>query len=248
MVVPQGMKHITAGSFKMGSADNPLELPIHLVTLSAFWMDSSEVTQSDYRLLMGYYPTRDTFEGSLPVSFITWYDAVLYCNVRSRRDGLDTVYSYTSYTGSSETGCIDLPHLTYDFSLNGYHLPTEAQWEYACRAQTSTRYYWGDTLDTAYLWCHENSSGIAHAVCTRIPNAFGLYDMSGNVSEWCNDWIGPYDSTAQTNPVGTLQCSFCVHRGGSWFHSGASAASSTRRSDFLDYRDVSLGFRCVRKE
>jgi formylglycine-generating enzyme required for sulfatase activity len=243
-----GMKRIPAGSFIMGSADNPLEQPIHRVTISPFWLDTAEVTQADYLGLMGRNPSLDTSDVACPVSYVTWYDAVLYCNARSKRDGLDTVYVFTSYNGSPGTGCIDLPGLGIDFSKAGYYLPTEAQWEYSCRANSTARYFWGDTLDTAYLWCRENSKGAVHRVCTRKPNAFGLYDMCGNVSEWCNDWFGPYDSTAQTDPTGKYNCCFCVHRGGSWFHEGTSATVSARRSDFLDYRDISIGFRCARKE
>lgn len=128
----------------------------------------------------------------------------------------------------------------------GLALPTEAQWEYAARAGTKTRYYWGDDMDPQYCWYAENSAGTIHAVGEKKPNLFGLYDMSGNVWEFCEDWYVPYQEDTSQNTIGSMAGFSRVCRGGS-FRSGPGSCSSSCREGYGPvWRDISLGFRCIK--
>ena len=204
-------------TFSMGTNNPTLSSygygPAHNVTLSYdYYMDSTEVTQDNYFVLLGINPSLFTGNVNRPVENCTWFDAVLYCNARSKRDGLDTVYTYTSIVGTRGNGTIALGGFGIDQSRIGYRLPTEAECEYACRAGNTTEYYWGrgypvathdDTLalDSNVVWNHNSPSG-TQPVATKKPNAFRLYDLIGNVAEWCNDWYGTYTATQQTDPTG----------------------------------------------
>jgi len=221
-----GMKLIPAGTFQMGSTNGESdERPVHTVTVSSFYMDSTEVTQREYSRLMGTNPSN--FSGdNKPVEQVSWWDAIKYCNARSREAGLTPVYNETS--GSC------------NFSANGYRLPTEAEWEYACRAGTTTKYYWGESTSkstisqyanydsTSYYFGESSSLYGTHAVATNRPNSFGLYDMSGNVWEWCNDWKGRYSSGSQTDPRGPTTGSRRVGRGGGWSYGPVLLRSAFR--------------------
>jgi formylglycine-generating enzyme required for sulfatase activity len=131
----------------------------------------------------------------------------------------------------------------------GKRLPTEAEWEYACRAGSSTSYYWGNDMNDAYSWYDGNSSNKTHPVGEKKANAWGLYDMSGNVWEWCSDW---YDekyyskSPEQKNPTGANSGQFRVLRGGSWVNDGSYLRSGNRSGLNPDGRYDDLGFRCAR--
>jgi sulfatase modifying factor 1 len=255
---PGGMKLITSSgkSFQMGSTNGfSDELPVHSVTVSAFYMDTNEVTQADYDSLLGVNPSHFTGDSLRPVENMTWFDAVLYCNVRSKRDGKDTVYTFTSITGTPGNGCSDLVGLAIDFTKNGYRLPTEAEWEYACRAGTTTDYYWGGsyppitTADTAAtdnnaVWQHNSNNSTAR-VGTKLPNAYGLFDMSGNVWEWCNDWYGSYSSGSQTDPTGPNTGSYRVLRGGSWYDNVNLQRSALHGKYLPDDENICVGFRCI---
>jgi formylglycine-generating enzyme required for sulfatase activity len=254
------MVPISGGSFLMGSSDSGAssEQPVHEVTLSAFYMDTTEVTQGSYTSLMGVNPSSHSGDARLPVEGVTWYDAVLYCNARSRQEGRDTVYSFTSISGIPGNGSDGLGNLSINYAKDGYRLPTEAEWEYACRAGTTTDYYWGknyppataaDTasIDSNAIWSHNSGDSTAE-VRTRLPNAWGLYDMVGNVQEWCNDWYVAYSPGAQTNPEGPAvppSQAYNVLRGGS-FLSHADAMSSANRADSDPTNNSGgIGFRCV---
>jgi len=241
-IVPPGMKKIPAGTFMMGSTNGDAgETPVHQVTLSAFFMDSTEVTQADFVSLLKTKPWigYDGVSGgqdsnSHPVWNIGWFDAVAYCNARSKRDGFDTVYSYKSLKGSLGNGCILDSTLT-DYSKNGYRLPTESEWEYACRAGTTTDYYWGNQADSTinkYAWYRSNSGPTirtltTHRVALLLPNAFGLYDMSGNVWEYGNDY-GDYPTIPQINPTIPLNARNKCIRGGCWTSFSGEIRSARR--------------------
>ncbi len=248
------MVSIPGGSFSMGSSnsiDDYGAQPPHHVTVSAFYMGLTDVTQADYQALMGvnpsYFDTGVSAPGR-PVEQVTWFDAALYCNARSRRDGYDTVYSYTGRTMDS-IWCTNLSNISYDLTKNGYRLPTEAEWEYACRAGTNTEFYWGSDTggDTAGAWFNGNCRSTM-AVAMKPPNDFYLYDMAGNVWQWCNDWYGSYSATAQTNPTGPTAGSYRVLRGGSWNY-GPNYLRSAFRYDLVTPGDryYGFGFRCVRR-
>ena len=269
VVTPSGMINIPGGTFQMGQPNPNLgdsgwtsdEQPVHNVTISTFYMDKTDVTQADYRSLMGVNPSRFIGDSLRPVEWVTWFDAVLYCNARSKRDLRDTVYTFTSITGTPGNGCLNLGGLANDFTKNGYRLPTEAEWEYACRAGTTTDFYWGknypptttaDTtaIDNNAIWWHNSNDSTAR-VGTKLPNAWGLYDMIGNVWEWCNDWYNSnyYSVSPSTDPTGPSTGSSRVSRGGSWDNHGVGwfLRSANRIYSNPVGRGNGDGFRCVRR-
>ncbi len=247
-------------SFSMGN-DNGLdgEKPAHIVTINRdFWVDTTEVTQKDYSDLMSStyssysnpsWPSSNGSGDNCAAYRVNWFDAVLYCNARSKRDNLDTVYAYSSIVGVAGNDC-DLVDCYIDYSKNGYRLPTEAEWEFACRAGTTSDYYWGDdTLIMGdYAWYSQNGGGIAHTVAEKEPNSFGLYDMSGNLWEWCNDWYTDFSGEDQTDPTGPVSGTERAHRGGSWFDEITTfpglRSSSRSKIDPSDARR-NVGFRVV---
>jgi formylglycine-generating enzyme required for sulfatase activity len=200
------MKGMPAGTFTMGS-DSAVDSaqPAHQVTLSAFKMSETEVTQEQYLAVMDTNPSYwNTGSARRPVESVSWFNAVLFCNTLSKLSGLDTVYDTTTWAA--------------DFTKSGYRLPTEAQWEYACRAGSTTEYWWGPDTNGigARSWWYGNSGGTTHPVATKLPNAYGLYDITGNVCQWCNDWYGAYAAGAATDPTGPATGTIRVVRGGSW--------------------------------
>jgi formylglycine-generating enzyme required for sulfatase activity len=215
---------IAGGTFQMGKTG--LADPVHTVTLSTFRMGNTFVTQREFFRVMGLAPSHFTGDSILPVENATWFDAALYCNRRSVMEHKDTVYAFSAISGTPGNGATDLKDLTIDQTRNGYRLPTEAEFEYACRAGTSTDYYWGgsypplsyeDTLaaDCYAVWSH-NSGGKTHPVGSRLPNQWGLYDIVGQLWQWHNDWDGAYQSDPQTDPPGPATGFSRNVRGGSW--------------------------------
>jgi len=202
--------------------------PMHSVTLEAYTISQTLVTQTQYQAVMDTNPAlfqNDDSASLRPVEQVSWYDAALFCNALSKQTGLDTVYNYAG------DGTID-SLVVIDYTKNGYRLPTEAEYEYACRAGTTTDYYWGrnyppltkaDTLaiDSNAVWYY-NSPYITQPVADKRSNAWGLYDISGNVCEWCNDWYGNYGASSQTNPTGATSGSYRVLRGGSFYSYGVA--------------------------
>ena len=249
---PEGFVRINGGTFTMGDS-NTLSYgaqPPHQVTVSGFYMGKYEVTQAEYEVVMGTNPSY--FKGSnLPVESVTWFDAIEYCIKRSQREGLTPAYTMTGRTPASGYP-IEAATVTWNRNANGYRLPTEAEWEYAARAGTTTSYYWGNQTDAAtvgqYAWYYENSSDGTKAVGTKRPNAFGLYDMSGNVWEWCWDWYSDYTSTAKTDPTGASTGDYRVLRGGRWGDDAVYVRSSGRNGSNPYYQVIldGVGFRLVR--
>ena len=228
------LRRIEAGTFIMGDdqADES-----HCVTLTKpFYMGVFEVTQKQWELVMGSWP------GSSPSSSYGRGDAypayyVSYNDIRGSSSGARWPAS-SAVDASSFLGRLrEKTGLDFD-------LPTEAQWEYACRAGTATTYYWGDAMDGAYAWYYSNSNSKTHPVGTRLPNAWGLYDMSGNVWEWCRDWYGTL--AYGTDPEGSASGSYRVSRGGSWGVIADFCASSYRNSVDPSVRYDYIGFRLVR--
>ena len=228
------LRRIPAGTFIMGS-DQANES--RRVTLTKpFYMGVFEVTQRQWELVMGSCP------GSSPSSSSGRGDAypaysVTYYEIRGSSSGArwpaSAAVDASSFLGRlrAKTG------LEFD-------LPTEAQWEYACRAGTTTKYYWGDAMDDAYAWYWDNSDSTTHPVGTRLPNAWWLYDMSGNVWEWCRDRYGTLAYGA--DPVGSASGSYRVLRGGSWSYDSDGCASSSRSYDGPSVCRGNRGFRLVR--
>ncbi len=254
-----GMKFIAGGTFLMGADSmsrtvgtvNYLGDSIHPVVLSDFYLDSTEVTQSEFRRLMHVNPSyfNDSSDGALrPAENMTWFDAVLYCNARSRSEGRDTVYSYASVDGVPGNGCAGLGGLSADFSKKGYRLPTEAEWEYACKGGAMTNYWWGNDIKgaSASAWWYMNCNG-TKPVATRAANAYGLYDMVGNVFEWCNDWYGSFGSGEVTDPIGATDGRSRILRGSAWYYFEYRMRSTDRHRLNPDARFSIYGFRCARR-
>jgi formylglycine-generating enzyme required for sulfatase activity len=250
--VPDGFVRINGGTFTMGSHANEPERrdsegPQRQIMVSSFYMGKYEVTQKEYQEIMGTNPSY--FKGdNLPVEQVSWFDAVEYCNKRSQKEGLPPAYTIS--------GSADNRTVTWNRNANGYRLPTEAEWEYACRAGTTTPFNTGNITTTNqanyngnYPY-NNNAKGIYRQKTTDVgsftPNAWGLYDMHGNVYEWCWDWYGDYTSEAQANPVGAVSGSFRVIRGGSWVSFWRTLRSANRGFDTPSYRDFDGGFRLVR--
>ena len=231
-----GGENITMTSF-MDSSDS------YTVNLSAFKICKYQVTQAQYEAITGINTSRfldAVAEGEVqekrPVEMVSWFDAVNFCNKLSVLEGLNPVYTITDRYPLDEYPILDAT-VTADFSKNGYRLPTEAQWDYACRAG-STGNFSKDILGNEvtfsnigeYAWYADNSSGISHEVGKKIANAFGLYDMHGNVFEWCWDFLDRYPSEPKTDYTGPVEGYPRVLRGGGWWNRATHAAHSFRAS------------------
>jgi formylglycine-generating enzyme required for sulfatase activity len=243
-------------SFLMGQTG--IAESVHQVIFTQnFYMDTTEVTQGQYSALMtaayaGYTNPGWSYGSgaNYPAYNVNWYDAALYCNARTKNAGSnDTVYIYDSITGTPGNKCA-MYGLNIHFNSGGYRLPTEAEWEYACRAGTTTEYFWGADVAVAgtFSWHSGNSSSTAHPVAQKMANRFGLYDMAGNEWEWCNDWYGAYGSGTEVDPVGPVGGSDRVLRGGSWNGSNDHLSSASRYNGIYslpDSRSYDFGFRVV---
>jgi formylglycine-generating enzyme required for sulfatase activity len=203
-------------SFSQGWNDSlafPDERPgMQTVFTCDYWIDTTEITQKQYSDITGKDPVSEKGQSGIgnqyPVCFVTWYDAVLFCNARSRADGLDTVYRYTTRYRAPDGRVCELGDLVCDISKNGYRLPTEAEWEFAARGASSSLPFCTSS-DLVYAqkvaWFGANSYGTAQQVATKAPNVLGLYDLAGNVFEWVNDWKGVYNGGTVTNSLGVFQ-------------------------------------------
>ncbi|MBN1307697.1 MAG: SUMF1/EgtB/PvdO family nonheme iron enzyme [Chitinispirillaceae bacterium] len=266
------------------------EQPVHTVNFTYdFWMDTVEVTQGEYDTVMkaiyGDKYIRPTWNASNGLGknwaaySIEWGSAALFCNARSKCQGLpDTAYSYSGVIGSIGSLCT-LQNVSVDLHANAYRLPTEAEWEYACRAGTTTDYYWGkdykpypanatdlDEVDSYAIWTNNSfdlgketvvhlGEGLdssyygTHETGKKKPNAYGLYDMAGNVSEWCNDWYNYYPWGAVTDPTGVVPEDSMryprVRRGGNWSNNASYLRSTERQFNAADYEFLFIGFRTV---
>ncbi len=233
----------------------------HSVTLSAFYMGKYEVTQEQYLAVMGNNPSWFTsgaaageIQGKRPVEMVSWYNAIVFCNRLSMKEGLTPAYSIGGNTNPGVWGTVPTSsNATWDavvcnWNANGYRLPTEAEWEYACRAGTTTVYYTGNTISDNTGWYVNNSGNKTHEVGKKPANAYGLYDMHGNVDEWCWDWYGSYGSAAQTDPVGASSGSYRVLRGGGWGNVAEGLRSANRNTGYPSSRINHLGFRVLRPQ
>jgi formylglycine-generating enzyme required for sulfatase activity len=235
---------LAGGWFEMGSAaGDESDETLHRVCLSPFYIDQHLVTQESFQKIMGRNPSR-WMEPKNPVEQIRWKEAAEYCNARSLLEGLTPGYDSKTWK------C--------DFKSNGYRLPTEAEWEYACRAGTRTKYFFGD--DSAelgkYAWFKGNSTRGPSPVGTRRPNPWNLYDMCGNVWQWCNDFYQAdyYRNSPERDPRGPETGEKRVLRGGCWNSRPDNCRSAYRLDETPSYTDACfardvhgfVGFRCVR--
>jgi formylglycine-generating enzyme required for sulfatase activity len=264
------MVSIPGGSFVMGSTTQTPEdsftfsnaLPVRTVTISPFSMSRTLITQGLYDTVMDTNPSHWQYGSNYPVEQVYWEEAVVFCNKLSKLCSLDTVYWFNTI---NEYGQMDTVFI--DYSKNGYRMPTEAEWEYAYRAGTTTDYYWGrnypvathdDTvaLNSNAVWWYAGDSLSTAPVATKSPNPWGLYDMAGNVFTWCNDW---YDNdysnvlTQTTDPTGAPTGFLKVCRGGSWgyyncgFIATYTYAAPFRWNMYLFNNGWMTGLRVVRR-
>ena len=253
-----GLILIKGGTFEMGSPESEAQRgedeTQHTVTVSDFYIGKYEVTQKEYQEIMGENPSN--FKGdNLPVESVTWYNAIEYCNKLSQKEGLTPVYT------------IDGENVTWDRSANGYRLPTEAEWEYAARAGTTTPFNTETSIgaEEANFYGHypylieENYFSQSNletkpgeyrqttiAVGSFEPNKWGLYDIHGNVGEWCFDYYGAYDTENTDNPSGADTGTLRVNRGGGWNDYAKHMRCAYRASTTPSQGMSNIGFRIVR--
>ncbi len=244
---------IEPGEFTMGlpNADKEAEAdekPPHRVRISPFYLGMTEVTQGQYAAVMRNNPSHFSQTGGgigqvfgqptdrLPVENVSWLDAIKFCNALSKKDVLKAYYEIAGEN-------VRVPNK----SASGYRLPTEAEWEYACRAGTTTRYSFGDDPRElgGYAWHSGNSGGMTHPVGQRRRNAFGLYDMHGNVWEWCWDLYDSayYARSPVDDPPGASGGSLRVFRGGCWGYDPGRCRSARCNGCAPGYRYSDVGFR-----
>jgi formylglycine-generating enzyme required for sulfatase activity len=249
---------ITGGTFRMGSPGEERwrekDETQHQVTVDDFYIGKREVTQREYWEIMG--KNAGNFRGdTLPVENVTWYEAVQYCNAGSIREGLTPAYDITGDT------------VHWNRNADGYRLPTEAEWEYACRAGTITPFntenhistkqanYYGTypyMIETYYFSQEKLATPPGEyrrrtvPVGSFAPNKWGLFDMHGNVGEWCWDWYGAYDSAEQTDPAGASVGTYRVTRGGGWNDFAKHLRSAYRAAAPPSNRMLNVGFRLAR--
>lgn len=249
---------IKGGAFQMGSPDTEAWRSVdetqHKVTVSDFYMSKYELTQSEYESVMGNNPSN--FKGdNLPVESVSWLDAIAYCNARSEKEGLTPVYT------------VDGQNISWNRSANGYRLPTEAEWEYACRAGSETPFYMENSpsADDANYYGHypyqieENyfSQGNLEVqpgeyrqttidVGSFKENSYGLFDMHGNVGEWVWDYYGEYSSDEQNDPTGPETGTLRVYRGGGWNDFAKNMRSAYRATLSPEKGSFNIGIRLVR--
>lgn len=260
-----GWACIGAGTFMMGS---PLSEPtrendevLHRVTITrAFWLEETEVTQGEWQSLMGYNPS--SFNGcgaTCPVEQLTWYEGVAYANALSLKQGYPPCYQTpTGGTYDASAAMMMLkPQWPAGLACPGYRLPTEAEWEYAARAGTNTAFYTGPIEDPACTpvdpnldkcgWYCGNSNSTTHSVGLKAPNAWGLYDMLGNVEEAVWDFYAPYAGDA-IDPVGPASGDNKVVRGGTLDIPAHFSRAAYREYGLPECSDKTVGFRLARSQ
>ena len=222
---PAGFVWINPGMLVMGSpaseTSRQADETQHTVSITrGFWISDHEVTQSEYQSVMGTNPSFFKGDLSRPVETVSWENAVLYCDRLTKRE--------------RAAGRISDQQV--------FRLPTEAEWEYAARAGTSGPWY---GLFDAIAWHNGNSLKTTHPVNQKTPNGWGIYDMIGNVWEWCADWYGPYPTSSISDPKGPVIGSLKVLRGGCWIDDAAICRAAYRRANMTTHRNQYGGFRSV---
>ena len=259
------MVWIPSGTFQMdGSDSGGTSRP---VTISnGFYMGKYEVTQEQWTVVMGSLPSSLASSSTIgkgdkyPVYYTSRFDAIVFCNRLSIMEGLTPAYQISGSTNPNDWETVQTAAIDIVSGSTGYRLPTEAQWEYACRAGTTTAFNWGSNIinstqanyDAYYVDSYNTEAGTRLGRTTDevggyAPNAWGLYDMHGNVREWCWDWYGSYATGAQTDPTGAVDFFYyCVLRGGGWNSSGQYLRSAHRGFSDPSFRSHDIGFRLVR--
>jgi len=259
------MISIPGGTFRMGSTRETgllNETPAHQVTLQDFMLGQYEITQGQYFDITGLRPsscrTNPELRGpegwkSLPVEMVNWYEALIFCNRLSIVEKLAPVYRVNGKVNPHDWGAVPTDDTMEPWKVewisgaDGYRLPTESEWEYAARGgANSTNRYAGNNSANDVAWYYENSETMSHQIGKKAPNELDLYDMSGNVMEWCWDWQGAYTAAAKENPMGAPSSLYKIIRGGSWSYAVEYCRVAYRHLNYPYYRGVNLGFRVAR--
>jgi formylglycine-generating enzyme required for sulfatase activity len=207
------------------------------VKVNGFYIDDFVVTQGDWNQVMDYNPSHFK-DDNLPVECIGWHEAVLFCNKKSEKDGLQPCYT------------INDEHVECDFTANGYRLPTEAEWEWAAIGGNKSkgyRYAGSDSLDEV-AWYAKNAGKTTHPRGQKLPNELGLYDMCGNVFEWCWDWWDKFDCDYMDNPTGSIKGKMKVVRGNNWVNGASTSDLNRRVHRGVNAKTHHQGFRLVRSK
>jgi formylglycine-generating enzyme required for sulfatase activity len=218
--MPDNMVFVKGGTFQMGSNESANEKPIHSVTISDFYIGKYEVTQKEWREIMGTNPSRFKDCDNCPVEEVSWNDVQEYIKKLNAKTG------------------------------KNHRLPTEAEWEYAARGGNQSKgykYSGSNTISSVAWYYYSTADSKTHPVGQKSSNELGIYDMSGNVSEWCSDWysFSHYASSTSRNPSGPSSGSARVVRGGSWFNSASYCRVANRHPRSPGHRYDLIGFRLV---
>lgn len=262
--VPNQLINVKGGSFIMGNTrigeGEMFELPAHEVELTYdFYIGKYEVTFDEYYTFCDeevYYKPVDCGwgKGTRPIMYVSWFDATNYCNWLSEKEGLAKAYD-------AEGNLLDKNgNITIDITqVEGYRLPTEAEWEYAARGghidikngieENDFKFSGSNDIDEV-AWYDKNSDAMTHEIGHFKPNELGIYDMTGNVWEWCHDWFGNYSSEKQINPIGPSSSPYYsrIYRGGSWFYYPLQCRISYRTFHNPKFVATYVGFRVCRTE
>ena len=246
--VPAGFVLVPGGTYTMGSPPNEAgrqdDEVQHQVTVSSFAIAKYDVTFDEYDVYCAATGAAKPYDsgwgrGSRPVIYVSWYDAVAYCNWRSGQEGRKAAYTISG----TNVACY--------FSANGYRLPTEAEWEYAAKGGSQANslavnaVYAGSANLDQVAWYSGNSGSQTHPVGQKAPNGLGLYDMAGNVWQWCWDWYDDYSTASQSDPPGAPTGDSRVLRGGGWGDDARNLRSADRDYGDPGIRYCDLGFRLV---
>jgi formylglycine-generating enzyme len=267
------MVSVKGGMFNMGfdrtyyrsftGERDPPPWPNHYVTLNDFYIGKYEVTQNEYYEVTRSNPSHNQPKGSdiLPVEMVSWYDTLVFCNRLSIKEKLTPVYTINGSVNPDEWGepsdkrrVLAWDSVKMDRQADGYRLPTEAEWEYAARGGAVSKdfIYAGSNVASAVAWYEPSKDGrilgVVHAVGKKDPNELGLYDMSGNVMEWCWDWEGNYAAATQNNPVGPSTGSLRIIRGGSWSTQESLCVIKSRYKNDPFRLLMNVGFRVARNK
>ncbi len=243
VLVESAGKSFTMGDTAGGGYDDEVK---HKVSFTySYYIGKYEVTQKEYQSLMGNNPAKNYGVGdNYPVYYVTWWDAIKYCNAMNKKEGLPKAYDESTGDLLDENG-----RVTTDIKkVRGYRLPTEAEWEYAAKGGSKSQgYKYSGSNNVGEVAEYEgNNDRSTKPVGGKKPNELGIYDMSGNVWEWCSDWYGAYMGDA-TDPYMGNKASNRVDRGGSWLNSTENVRAAYRYYDKPDSSDFNLGFRLSRR-